>query len=118
MLKVCQWTKRYRAVCSDWDDYIKQPLWYNCDIRIDRKPTFFRLWYDNGIRCITDLIDYGGRIISFERFQILYGFTPNFVSYFGIKNALLKDIRKRGLTIGPPSERPFFTRNCEDFHTM
>ena len=53
------------------------------------------------------MIDYDGRIISFERFQILYGFTPNFVSYLGIKNALLKDIRKRGLTIGPPSERPF-----------
>ena len=63
------WKKlREKSVCSDWDDHIKQPLWYNCDIRIDRN--FFRLWYDNGIRYITDLIDYDGRIISFERFQI------------------------------------------------
>ena len=70
-------------------DTIYQPLWYNHKIKIGGKYIFYKSWYDRGIHTICDLCNEEGTLLSYNEFQIKYGFTPEYISFIGLRNSIL-----------------------------
>ena len=46
--------------------YTQHEIWYNKEIKIDKKCIFYRQWYERGVRYIHDLTDEYGKILTYE----------------------------------------------------
>ena len=62
---------------------VHQELWYNNEIKIDRKCVFYGLWYDKGIRYIHDLFHEDGTFMSYESSFQKFEFDPTLLSFYG-----------------------------------
>ena len=49
------------------DDWLTYPLWRNSSTKIGQKSVFLESWYEKGIRCINDLIDDKGKLLTREQ---------------------------------------------------
>ena len=49
---------------------LKSPLFYNRNIKIDRKYVFYKTWYEKGIRFVNDLVNQNGSFYSFQEVGI------------------------------------------------
>ena len=54
-----------------------QSLWYNDEIRINRKPVFLRDMYDAGIKIVDDIVDSRGSVMPFDEIKKVH---PNVTS--------------------------------------
>ena len=55
-------------ICEE--QILKSPLFYNRNIKIDRKYVFNKTWYDKGIRFVNDLVNQNGSFYSFQEVGI------------------------------------------------
>jgi hypothetical protein len=55
------------------EEILNEKLWYNTNIRINKKPIFYPDWYMTGIKNIGDLLDNHNNMLSPEDLQIKYG---------------------------------------------
>ena len=51
-------------ICEE--QILKSPLFYNRNIKIDRKYVFYKTWYDKGIRFVNDLVNQNGSFYSYQ----------------------------------------------------
>ena len=51
-------------ICEE--QILKSPLFYNRNIKIDRKNVFYKTWYDKGIRFVNDLVNQNGSFYSYQ----------------------------------------------------
>ena len=56
-----------------------QSLWHSDDIRVDNKPVFSKQMYDAGIKCVNDIVDLNGNIMSFDQIRQKY---PHLKTHF------------------------------------
>ena len=64
-------------------------LWFNSKILIDKKPVFYKKWYDVGVRNISDMLSVNSTFMSFESFQLKYGIKVIYTHYVGLKKAII-----------------------------
>ena len=69
-------------------DIVKQTLWYNSEVLINRKTVFYEDWFRCGIWHVNDLLGEHGGLLSFNEFQKLYATNTNFLQYQGIISAI------------------------------
>ena len=69
-------------------DVLRQTLWFNSRIKINKKSLFYDEWYNSGICFLNDLMDEHGGFLSFDKFKSLYDINVNFLQYHGIISAI------------------------------
>ena len=69
-------------------DILNEMLWHNNFITIERKPIFFKHWYDRGIKFIRDIVDNNGTFLSVEDLRTKYGINTHFLEYYSIRSAI------------------------------
>lgn len=84
------WAKLNQSLTASPNDIISQPLWYNPEIRIDKKMVFFKNMVDCDIYFINDIIDEHGFFLNCGECNEKYGCSINHVSYAGLVNAIPK----------------------------
>ena len=55
-------------ICEE--QILKSPLFYNRNIKIDRKYVFYKTWYDKGIRILYDLVNQNESFYSYQEVGI------------------------------------------------
>ena len=71
----------------------KTIIWNNQDIKIDNKTIFFRTWFDKGVYTLKDLLDPNLDFLSYEEFKLRYQLHTNFLTYFGLINAIPQEYK-------------------------
>ena len=69
-------------------------IWNNQDIKIDNKTKFFRTWFDKGVHTVKDLVEQNLDFLTYEEFQLRYHLQPNFLTYYGLINAIPQEYKK------------------------
>ena len=72
----------------------KTTIWNNQDIKIDNKTIFFRTWFDKGVHTVKDLVDQNLDFLTYEEFQLRYQLQTNFLTYYGLINAIPQEYKK------------------------
>ena len=70
--------------------YIHHEIWYNKEIKIDKKCIFYRQWYERGVRYIHDLTDEYGKILTYENFCQKFNFNLSVLNFYGIRNSIFQ----------------------------
>ena len=74
--------------CSP-DEIMKELLWFNEEITIDKKSVFEKNMYSCGIKYVGDLVDANGRILTHDRFTKKFpACKPKFLKYCGIISSI------------------------------
>ena len=69
-------------------DFGNSCIWYNCLIRIDHLPFFYKSWFDAGVKQAKDLMDTNGAFLTYNAFLSKYRIKTNFLSYHSVVTAL------------------------------
>ena len=72
----------------------KTIIWNNQDIKIDNKTIFFRTWFDKGVYTLKDLLDQNLDFLTYEEFKLRYQLQTNFLTYYGLINAIPQQYKK------------------------
>ncbi len=109
-------------------DILSQPIWNNCNIKIQGRPFSYRKYINKGIKLIDDLLDSNGKFIEFKTFTRLYNCKTNFLEYAGIINSINTFIKSTKIQINaklPAPIMPFFLENlignrkgCREFYDI
>ena len=94
----------------------KMIIWNNKDIKIDNKTIFFRTWFDKGIYTLKDLLDHNLDFLSFEEFKLRYQMETNFLTYYGVINAIPQEYKKAIRQTGVQQEH--HTQPCENLKVL
>ena len=74
----------------------KQPLYFNDEIKIDKKTFFNRDWFQKGIKYINDLLDTDGNIFQWNEFMTNYNLDNNGAfKYYGLIHAIPRNWKTR-----------------------
>ena len=69
-------------------------IWYNSQIKVNRKSLFIEKWYKKGVKVVGDFLDMNGNLLSKETFEENFGIAGIcFLQYEGICRAVKKIIR-------------------------
>lgn len=63
-------------------------LWFNKNIKIDKKSVFYEKWYSNGIFKVKDLTYESKRWLTYNELISKLGFRCNYIQYRGIIHAI------------------------------
>ena len=72
----------------------KTIIWNNQDIKIDNKMIFFRTWFDKGVYTLKHLLDPNLDFLTYEEFKLRYQLPTNFLTYYGLINAIPQEYKK------------------------
>lgn len=90
-------SKFWREVLEAWSIYnysehiinVKaQILWHNSQIKVGDRTVFYSSWYSKGIQTVGDLLNQNNQLMTFEQFITKYKINTNFVTYYGITQAI------------------------------
>jgi len=77
-------------------------IWNNSAIRIDNKTVYKKIWYEKGIKYISDLLENDNKYYSFVNFKNKYNISCNFLEYYSLIYAIPNSMKrsvKRGESI-------------------
>ena len=72
----------------------KTIVWNNRNIKIDNKTIFFRTWFDKGVYTLKDLLDQNLVFLTYEEFKVRYQSQTNFLTYYGLINAIPQEYKR------------------------
>ena len=75
-------------ICDKNQGILSSSLWYNDNIKIDNIPVFFMNLYEKGVKFISDLFDYDGKIYTYDNLCNKYGVTLPIISYYGLRRSI------------------------------
>ena len=87
----------YKEILTTWyelkDNFsgstiLKEMLWFNKNITIDRKPFFWEGWHGKGITLLQDILDENNQFLSVDALKEKYSLQTNFLSTLQIHSAL------------------------------
>jgi len=71
------------------DEVLKQLLWGNKDILVDKKPLFFKDWYIGGIKTVMDIMDSDGKFLLPDILCQKYNLSKiDFLNYYSLRQAI------------------------------
>ena len=85
------WWEEFRNTFSDIN-YAQRIIWNNKDIRIDNRSVFYKLYYENGIVYICDLIFESDNKQSYD-FYRQKGLKTYFLTWTGLRVSVPKELR-------------------------
>jgi len=68
-------------------------IWNNQEIKIDNKMIFFNAWFDK-ICILKDLLDSNLDFLTYEEFKLRYQLRTNFLTYYGLINAIPQEYKR------------------------
>ena len=93
--RMLQYWFEFKDLQSDKTLYTKKTtIWNNQDIKIDNKTIFFRAWFDKGVHTVKDLVDQNLDFLTYEEFKLQYQLQTNFLTYYGVINAIPQEYKK------------------------
>ena len=81
-------------------------IWNNRDIKIDKNTIFFRTWFSRGVSTIENLLDHNLDFITYEEFKTRYQINTNFLTYYGVINAISNEYKKSIKQTNAQQEQP------------
>ena len=87
------WTKSNYSRKNNITEILDCIIWYNSDILVNDKPIFYRKCYDKGIIKIRDILNEDNTFLSYNEFCIKYGYNIDWVTYFGLIEAIPQDYK-------------------------
>ena len=81
-------------------------IWNNKDLKIDNNTIFFGTWFGRGVSTIKNLIDHNLDFISDEEFKSRYQIKINFLTYYGVINAIPNEYKKSIKQTNAQQEQP------------
>ena len=72
----------------------KMIIWNNKDIKIDNKTIFYRSWFDKRVKTLQDLLKPNSDFYTYEEFKLRYQLQTDFLTYYGVINAISKEYKK------------------------
>ena len=73
---------------SGADDYMKQPLWNNLNITIDKKITCRIGWINKGVRFVNDLLDESGCLLTPDMIKNKFNLNCSYLEIYSIISAI------------------------------
>ena len=73
---------------SGADDYMKQPLWDNLNITIDKKITCRIGWINKGVRFVNDLLDESGCLLTPDMIKNKFNLNCSYLEIYSIISAI------------------------------
>ena len=96
------------------EQILKSPLFYNRNIKIDRKYVFYKTWYDKGIRFVNDLVNQNGSFYSYQEVGI--GGSPlNILKYQGFIDSLKHFLSHTQIKLTKKVQDPFIPSHIKVF---
>ena len=81
-------------------------IWNNKDIKIDNNTIFFRTWISRGVSTIENLLDRNLDVITYGEFKTRYQIKANFMTYYGVINAIPNEYKKSIKQTNVQQEQP------------
>ena len=88
-------------------------IWNNRDIKIDKNTIFFRTWFSRRVSTIENLLDHNLDFITYEEFKTRYQINTNFLTYYGVINAIPNEYKKSIKQKNTQQEQRTFTAKSE-----
>jgi hypothetical protein len=84
------WLTFYQKVqIINWNEYLRQPIWFNPTVKVGGTTIFYNNLFQNGITFVADLIDNNGQFYSLQTIQNILQININFLLYEGLLRALI-----------------------------
>ena len=99
-------------ICEE--QILKSPLFYNRNIKIDRKYVFYKTWYDKGIRFVNDLVNQNGRFYSYQEVGI-DGNPLSILKYQGFIDSLKHFLSHTQIRLTKKVQDPFIPSHIKVF---
>ena len=96
------------------DQILKSPLFYNRNIKVDRKCVFYKIWYDKGIRFVNDLVNQNGSFYSYQEVRI-DGNPLNILKYQGFIDSLKHFLSHTQIRLTKKVQDPFIPSHIKVF---
>ncbi len=87
------WSKSNYSKKINIIDILDSIIWYNSDILVNDNPIFYRKCYEKGIIKIRDILNEDNAFLSYNEFCRKYGYTIDWVTYFGLIEAIPQDYK-------------------------
>ena len=109
-----------RLICcfekSNYDKVIANSvLWYNENIKVNRKTLYLKVWCENKIYTVNSLLDEDGKIIDYNQFKKQYKVKTNFLEFFGVRQALKKLMNVYGIKQFVKTQEPIIPLHIAPF---
>ena len=81
-------------------------IWNNKDMKTDNNTIFFRTWFSRGVSTIENFLDHNLDFITDEEFKSRYQIKINFLTYYGVINAIPNEYKKSIKQTNAQQEQP------------
>jgi cell fate regulator YaaT (PSP1 superfamily) len=73
----------------------QQCLWFNKNIKINKKEIKWNSWIQHGINLLHDILDRDGKFISITTMEELFNYKCDVMKYNSLKDAIPKEWREK-----------------------
>ena len=81
-------------------------IWNKKDMKIDNNTIFFRTWFSRGVSTIENFLDHNFDFITDEEFKTRFQIKINFLTYYGVINAIPNEYKKSIKQTNAQQEQP------------
>ena len=92
-------------------------LWNNQDITIEGKSLFWKMWAENGIYYIQDILNENSKFLTFEEFNQKYNMSVNFLNLFQILASIPPNFKSKAASTPRPENSVLDNSDIFDFFT-
>ena len=71
-------------------------LWYNSDIKLQKKIIYYKQWHEKGILYVRDALDQNSNFLDYIQFKTKYDLNVNFLKYYGLINKIRNLVNRGG----------------------
>ena len=88
------WFDIYSNQPDSAEDIFQQPLWFNSNIVVGRRPVFYKQWWDSSIRYISDICSLNGTIMTKVELENRFDIVVDQMTYNRIVSAVPNEWRQ------------------------
>ena len=81
-------------------------IWNKKDMKIDNNTIFFRTWFSRGVSTIENFLDHSFDFFTDEEFKTRFQIKINFLTYYGVINAIPNEYKKSIKQTNAQQEQP------------
>ncbi|XP_048257454.1 uncharacterized protein LOC125383226 [Haliotis rufescens] len=73
---------------ESFSSFLTEPIFYNPNIKINRKSFFLKYWFEKGVSQIIDLVKANKEFLSYEEFNDMYGICSYYLEFYGVVSSV------------------------------